>query len=242
MVEPSTERSGTSLLEASDLEAHFSTAGISRPRGPGTHGGTMFSYQKNDRFFAQISDGLESLGCEELVELGGRDVMPTYRGIYFSADAADLYRITYSVRAITRILAPLITFDCHSTKYLYKTAMAIPWADLFGLDETFSVSANVSHSLIRHSQYAALCVKDAIVDSFRDRFGSRPNVEKINPDIAFNLHLFKDTATIHLDLSGGSLHRRGYRKESGDAPMQETLAGAIIRLTGWNGETPLIDP
>ena len=136
----------------------------------------------------------------------------------------------------------MITFDCHSTKYLYKMARCIPWNELFGLDKTFMVMSNVSHSKIRHSQYAALILKDAIVDTFSEWFTRRPDVERIKPDVVFNLHIFNNKATIYLDTSGGSLHRRGYRKESVDAPMQETLAASIIRLSGWDGSKPLYDP
>lgn len=202
----------------------------------------MFSYQKNYRFFAQISDGVEDLGAEELTSLGASEVKSTFRGIYFSADKEALYRITYTSRLVTHVLAPLVSFDCHSTKYLYKMARQIPWSEIFSLDKTFMVSANVSHSKIRHSQYAALVLKDAIVDGFREWFTARPNVERIRPDVIFNLHIFNNKATIYLDLSGGSLHRRGYRKESVDAPMQETLAASIINLSGWDGQTPLYDP
>ena len=202
----------------------------------------IYSYQKNNRFFAQIADGMEELGVEELTRLGAEEVKPTFRGLYFSADKEALYRINYTARIISRVLAPLMTFDCHSTDYLYKTARTIPWTDLFPLDNTFVISATVSNSKIRHSQYAGLVLKDAIVDSFRDRYNERPNVERINADICFNLHISHNKATIYLDTSGGSLHRRGYRQEALDAPMQETLAAAIIRLSGWDGQTPLYDP
>ncbi|HPS94442.1 MAG TPA: THUMP domain-containing protein [Deltaproteobacteria bacterium] len=202
----------------------------------------MFNYQMNNRFFAQVADGMEELGSEELAGLGAEEVMPTFRGLYFSADREALYRINYAARIISRVLAPLMTFDCHSTKYLYKTALTIPWTDLFTLADTFVISATVSNSIIHHSQYAGLVLKDAIVDSFRDRYNERPNVERINADICFNLHISHNKATIYLDTSGGSLHRRGYRQDSVDAPMQETLAAAIVRLSGWDGETPLYDP
>jgi len=202
----------------------------------------IFNYQMNRRFFAQVADGMEELGSEELTGLGAEEVIPTFRGLYFSADRGALYRINYAARIISRVLAPLLTFDCHSTKYLYKTACTIPWTDLFTLEDTFVISATVSNSIIHHSQYAGLVLKDAIVDSFRDRYNERPNVERINADICFNLHISHNKATIYLDTSGGSLHRRGYRQDSVDAPMQETLAAAIIRLSGWEGGTSLYDP
>jgi len=202
----------------------------------------MFSYQKSGRFFGQITEGFEELGIEELRELGADDIKPSHRGFYFSADQASLYRINYCSRLFSRILAPLLRFDCHSSKYLYKTACKIDWPALISLDSTFAVNANVSHSKIKHSHYASLCLKDAIVDVFRESTGKRPDVETKTPDVRFNLYIQNNMATVYLDASGGSLHRRGYRKEGVAAPMQETVAAAIIKYSGWNGERPLIDP
>lgn len=202
----------------------------------------MFTYQKNQRFFAQIANGLEELGAQELSQLGASDVAPSYRGLYFSADQAVLYRINYTARLITRVLAPLLTFDCHSDRYLYKTARSLPWTELLALDKTFAVFANVANSYIRHSQYAALRLKDAIVDQFRDACDARPDIDPIHPDVWISLYIESNKATIGLDTSGGSLHRRGYRQASVEAPMQETLAAAILQLSGWQGERPLYDP
>jgi putative N6-adenine-specific DNA methylase len=202
----------------------------------------MFSYQKSGRYFAQIAEGLEDLGSSELLELGALDIKSGYRGFYFSADKASLYRLNYCSRFLSRILAPLIRFDCHSDKYLYKTACSIDWTELLELQDSFAVKANVAHSRITHSQYAALRLKDAIVDVFRKKTGRRPSVETKNPDILFNLHIQNNKATIYLDTSGASLHRRGYRLKSIAAPMQETVAAAIIRLSGWDGQRPLVDP
>jgi putative N6-adenine-specific DNA methylase len=202
----------------------------------------MFSYQKSGRYFAQVAEGLEVLGKNELQDLGARDIKPSYRGFYFSADKGTLYRLNYCSRLLSRILAPLIRFDCHSDKYLYKTASKIYWPSLIGLDETFAVKANVSQSKVSHSQFASLRLKDAIVDVFRKETGSRPNVDTREPDVLFNLHIQNNKATIYLDTSGASLHRRGYRLQSITAPMQEVVAAAIIRLSGWNGTRPLTDP
>ena len=202
----------------------------------------MFSYQKSGRFFGQITEGLEELGLKELQELGAEEIKPSHRGFYFSADQASLYRINYCSRLFSRILAPLLRFDCHSSKYLYKTACKIDWPALINLDSTFAVNANVSHSKIKHSHYASLCLKDAIVDVFRESTGKRPDVETKTPDVRFNLYIQNNKATVYLDASGGSLHRRGYRKEGVAAPMQETVAAAIIKYSEWNGERPLIDP
>jgi putative N6-adenine-specific DNA methylase len=202
----------------------------------------MYNYQKSGRYFAQIAEGLEDLGKSELQNLGAREIKPAYRGFYFSADKQTLYRLNYCTRFLSRILAPLIRFDCHSDKYLYTTASKINWPSLIDLKETFAVKANVSQSKITHSHYASLRLKDAIVDAFRKKTGTRPGIDTRDPDVLFNLHIQNNKATIYLDTSGASLHRRGYRLNSITAPMQEIVAAAIIRLSGWNGSRPLVDP
>lgn len=202
----------------------------------------MFTYQKTNRYFAQIGNGLEELGKIELEQLGGVDVQEAYRGLYFQADQHTLYRINYRSRLCTRITAPLLKFDCHSAKYLHKTAIKMPWEDLLDKNGSFIISATTANSKIKHSQYAAQCLKDAIVDRFRDKFGVRPSVDKENPDLWLDLHIGNNKASISLNTSGDSLHRRGYRLESTEAPMQESLAAAIITLTGWSGEKTLVDP
>ncbi len=202
----------------------------------------MFDYQRNHRYFAQIAGGMEELGAEELSELGAKHIRPAYRGIYFEADKATLYRVNYCSRLIARVLAPLCSFQCHSDRYLYQRALEINWPVFFTGDYSFAVSANVSHSKISHSQYAALRLKDAIVDRFKTAHRRRPNIDRIEPNIRLNLYIENNWATISLDTSGESLHRRGYRKASVEAPMQETLAAVIIRLSDWDGSRPLYDP
>ncbi|MEZ4702716.1 MAG: THUMP domain-containing protein [Rhodothermales bacterium] len=202
----------------------------------------MYLYQENRRFFAQIAHGTEELGAVELAELGARSVSTSYRGLFFDANPASLYRIVYGSRLVTRVLAPIAAFHCHNPDYLYRTAMDIEWSDFLPSDGTFAVFANVSNSKIRHSKYAALRIKDAIADQFRERSGSRPDVDTRDPDLWINLYIENNHATISIDASGGSQHRRGYRLEAGRAPMQETVAAAIIRYSGWDGDMPLYDP
>jgi putative N6-adenine-specific DNA methylase len=202
----------------------------------------MFAYQQNRRYFAQIAAGLEELGAEELRKLGAVGIRPTFRGLDFEADPASLYRINYQSRLVTRVLAPLRAFACRSTERLYRQARQIPWKEILDANRTLAVFANLSNSPIRHSQYAALCLKDAIVDYFREDCGRRPDVRRIDPDVWIHLFIENDRAVISLDTSGGSLHRRGYRGEGVEAPMQETVAAAIIHWTGWSGAQPLVDP
>ena len=202
----------------------------------------MYEYQRNKLYFAQIADGIKELGVEELSELGAHKVSPAYGGIYFNADREALYRINYFTRFASRILAPLVSFDCGTPDQLYKKAKQINWPDFISEKNTFAVFGNVSNSMITNSHYASLRLKDGIADSFREISGKRPDVDSRNPDIWLNLHIRNDKAVISLDTSGGSLHRRGYRKDSVSAPMQETVAAAIIRYAEWNGEVPLYDP
>ncbi len=202
----------------------------------------MFDYQKTSRYFCQIAGGLEEYGAGELAALGSEEIKPAFRGIYFAADKETLYRINYCSRFIMRVLAPLLSFPCHNDRTLYKRAKDVPWTSLIRDQSTFAISSNVVHSRMRHSQFAALRLKDAIVDRFSDDGMPRPNVDRKKPDVRINLHIDKNRAVISLDASGQSLHRRGYRRESVEAPMQETLAALILHLSEWDGSKTLYDP
>jgi len=201
-----------------------------------------YAYQKNNRYFAQTANDVRDIVEQELIELEAKDTSLASSGVYFNATQDVLYTINYNSHLCNRIIAPLLTFDCHSDRYLYKTALKIEWDDFINEKQTFAVYASVSNSAIKHSKYAALKLKDAIADYFREKKGVRPSVDTIDPDLWINLHIRNNKATISIDTSGGSLHRRGYRKRSVSAPMIETLAAAIIRLSGWDGVTPLYDP
>jgi putative N6-adenine-specific DNA methylase len=202
----------------------------------------VFAYQTDQTYFAQIAEGIEELGAEEIRRLGAATVRPSFCGLHFEADAAALYRINYQSRLVSRVLAPLTRFTCYDTDRLYRMARKVPWKAVMGVTQTLAVFANVSNSKIRHSQYAALCLKDAIVDYFREDCGRRPDVRRTDPDVWISLFVENNRAVISLDTSGGSLHRRGYRQEGGPAAMQETVAAAIIQWTGWDGSRPLVDP
>jgi putative N6-adenine-specific DNA methylase len=203
----------------------------------------MFQYQQRNRYFAQIASGFEEIAEAELKHLGATDLKPAFRGIHFEAEPETLYRINYTARVIVRVLAPLVTFDCHSDNYLHQTALKQDWSQFITPRDTFAVHATTSNTpSLKHSQYAALKVKDAVCDFFREKTGKRPGVDVQSPDLGIHLFVRNNRAVISIDVSGGSLHKRGYRTLSVEAPMQETLAAAIIRLSGWDGERPLIDP
>lgn len=201
-----------------------------------------YLYQRTGQYFGQLASGVEAAGEAELKDLGAEHIVPGYLGCYFRTDPRTACDIVYRTRIFSRILAPLISFDCHSAKYLYKTAQNIDWSDFLTLAKTFAITSNVADSNIRNSQYAAQVLKDAIVDQFRAKTDQRPDVDTHNPDLLLNLYIHENKARISVDLGGGSLHKRGYRTESVEAPMQETLAATILRLSGWHGERPLYDP
>ncbi len=168
----------------------------------------MYEYQTQG-FFAQCTGKMEELCEQELIELGAAETKIDYKGVYFKSDIPTIYKINYVSRLLSRVLAPLVIFPCHNTNTLIKRAKKINWEDFCSLEKTFSISASVSKSQITNSLYASQCLKDGIVDYFREKYGKRPNVEVVNPDVRLNLHINKDTAIISLDTSGESLHKRG---------------------------------
>lgn len=203
----------------------------------------MFMYEAQGEFFAQVAGGLEELAAKEVASLGGTEVHAFPRGLEFHADQSTMQRVVYCTRLLSRVLAPLTRFDVKSAEDLYLKTKQIDWTHLMTFDETFAVHANVSTSVIDNSHFAALKVKDVVADMFRKRYkGKRPSVDVRDPDLSINLHIRDNVATVSLDCAGGALHRRGYRLDSVEAPMQETLAAAILELAGWEGKEPLYDP
>ena len=157
----------------------------------------MFDYQRHQRYFAQANPGLVDLAEAELRELGAHHTRTVGGGVVFEADRAELYRINYQTRLASRILAPLAEFDCQGPDDLYERSRSLPWEKIFDLQHTFAVFANVSGEAFRHSGFAALRLKDAVADRFRDRFGRRPDVDPKRPDLWIGLHVDGE------DLSGG---------------------------------------
>jgi putative N6-adenine-specific DNA methylase len=193
-------------------------------------------------YFATTAKGVESVLAGELSRLGARAVVVKTGGVAFSGDRELLYRANLWLRSASRVLVPLAEFMCVSERELYDTLRQVPWHAHLTPEMTLAVDANVRDSILTHSHYAALRVKDAIVDSIRDRVGARPSVDTRDPDVRVNVRLFRNHCTVSLDASGTSLHERGYRKEGGAAPLKETLAAAIVALSGWRPEQPLVNP
>ncbi len=201
-----------------------------------------YEYQKSGRYFAQIPEEFKDLATQELKKFGAKDIRPTHRGLYFTASPKSLYTVNYCSAIISKILAPLFSFYCSSEKELYQKSLKFPWMDLLDRNQTFAIDSSVSHSKIHHSKFAALRLKDAIADSFTQKLGVRPSVNTEDPDLWIHLFIHRNRATVSIDTSGSSLHRRGYRLRSVKAPMMETLAAAVVRYAEWDGEKPLYDP
>lgn len=202
----------------------------------------MFEYRKENRYFAQITGSLELMVNRELTELGATDIEVSRSGCHFSADDKTLYKIILLAKTPQRILAPLVKFDCFSTKYLgilcYKD---IHWSQLFDVDETFGIMSNVKESVITNSLYASQVMKDAICHQFMLKTDRRPNFSIKEANILFNLHIDDNKATISLDLTGSSMHKRGYKTQSIKSSIQETIAASLVRETNWDGKTKLLD-
>lgn len=186
--------------------------------------------------------GLENILAQELSELGANNVEKGRRMVAFTGDKEMMYRANFSLRTAIRILKPIKHFRAKSADQVYDEIKKIDWSEYIGEGKTFTVDSVVYSDEFSNSRFVTYKVKDAIVDQFRERIGKRPNISVADPDVRLNIHIAEDRATVSLDSSGESLHRRGYRQETVEAPLNEVLAAGMIMMTGWKGETDFIDP
>ncbi|MCP4163987.1 MAG: bifunctional 23S rRNA (guanine(2069)-N(7))-methyltransferase RlmK/23S rRNA (guanine(2445)-N(2))-methyltransferase RlmL [Deltaproteobacteria bacterium] len=184
-------------------------------------------------FFANTPLNIEDILATELESFGASNIKQVKAGVHFSGTLETAYRACLWSRTANRILFPIKEFSAGSKEQLYTCIKLIKWENIISVDDTFAVSAKVSKSEIGDERYAALVVKDALVDYFRDLTGKRPDVQKEQPKIQLNLHIFDNQATISLDLSGESLHRRGYRLDGSSASLKENTAAALLYRSGW---------
>lgn len=197
---------------------------------------------KEFEMIAKTFQGLEEVLAAELTELGANDIQIGRRMVSFSGDKEMLYKANFCLRTATRVLKPLVHFKAHNPDEVYEEVKKIRWEDILSLQTTFAVDTVVYSEEFRHSKFVAYKVKDAIVDYFREKQGDRPNISITQPDIRLNMHIAGYDCTLSLDSSGDSLHKRGYRVATVEAPMNEVLAAGIVKLTGWKGDTDFIDP
>ena len=191
---------------------------------------------------AKTFQGLETVLATELIELGANNIQIGHRMVSFTGDKELLYRANFQLRTAIRVLKPIKHFRATSADEVYDAVKQIDWTEFLSNETTFAVDSVVFSNEFRHSKFVAYKVKDAIVDQFREKTGERPNIRITNPDLQLNIHVAEYDCTLSLDSSGESLHRRGYRQETVEAPLNEVLAAGIIMLTGWKGDCDLIDP
>ena len=186
--------------------------------------------------------GLEPVLAKELTQLGANNVEIGRRMVSFTGDKEMMYRANFQLHTAIKILKPISHFKASCADDVYEEIKKMDWTEYLADDKTFAVDSVVFSEEFRHSKFVSYKVKDAIVDQFRQRTGKRPNISVSSPDIRLNMHIAEDQCTLSLDSSGESLHRRGYRQESVEAPLNEVLAAGMILMTGWQGETDFIDP
>lgn len=187
--------------------------------------------------------GFEDLLTEELGELGYNQVEKLNRAVQLKGNWEDVYRLNYRLRLAISVLVKVKSFTIHKEEDLYKAAKKIDWPSYFDVDKTFAVKGAVFSTLFNHTQYPFLLVKDAIADVFREQTEDRrPDVNLKSPQVMFDVYIKDKSVVISLNTSGVPLFQRGYRQEVGDAPMNEVLAAGILRMSGWDKKSTLIDP
>jgi putative N6-adenine-specific DNA methylase len=193
-------------------------------------------------YFATVARGLEELAVEELTELGAQNVAPGFCGVSFQGDRELLYRVNLWARLPFRVLMKLGEFPSLDANELIESIQQIEWAKYLNPDLTMAVTVTGKNEQLNHSHFTAVQVKRAITNQQTKQFGDRSNVDIDEPDVRINVHIDKDICTVSLDSSGNSLHRRGYRSAVGDAPLKESLAAALMKMSGWTPDMAFVDP
>lgn len=186
--------------------------------------------------------GLEQVLAQELTQMGANNVQIGRRMVSFTGDKEMMYRANFQLHTAIRILKPIKHFKARSAEEVYDEVQKIDWSEYIQKGKTFSVDSVVYSEEFRNSRFVTYKVKDAIVDQFKAKSGDRPNISVSNPDVRLHIHIAEYNATLCLDSSGESLHRRGYRQESVEAPLNEVLAAGMVLMSGWKCDTDFIDP
>lgn len=192
--------------------------------------------------FVTTTPFLQPFLIKELQELGIPKIRPGLAGVFVPREMEFVYKINYCSRFATRVLFPFAQFRCESREDLYEGAYELDWPEIFSVDQTFAIDANVTSPTIRHSLFAAQVVKDAICDRFREANKGRPSVQIDSPNVQFNLFIYNGLATLSLDTSGAPLFKRGFRTQAGEAPLQESVAAALIEMNSLSSSDILCDP
>lgn len=193
-------------------------------------------------FFALTSRGLVDALRDELAQLGAKNLEKEPGGVYFDSNWATVYRANLRLRTATRVVKPILRFPAYKNEDLYNNIRKFDFTTLIEPEGTLAVEASVRDSVFTDQRFVAMKVKDAIVDQFREKTGTRPSVDNDKPDLVIVVRAFKNTFSVSLDTSGDPLFKRGYRVGTGDAPLKEHVAAGLLKLAEWDGETPIVDP
>ena len=200
---------------------------------------------------AKTFKGLEQVLAQELIELGANNVLIERRAVSFMGDKAMLYRANLCLRTAIRILVPVKTEKLNLSRnsgkqkpedMLYEAVKAVDWSEYMTSAGTFAIDTVMYSDFFRNSRFVTYRVKDAIADYWMERENTRPNVQVENPDLRINVHIANDQLTLSLDSSGESLHKRGYRVATTEAPINEVLAAGMLLIAGWKGQSDFVDP
>ncbi len=194
------------------------------------------------QFTAKTFHGLEKILASEVKKIGASDIKILTRAVSFKGDIEVMYRANYEARTALNILQKITEFTANSSDELYEKTKKINWDDFIKLEETFSIDKTIHSNIHKHSQFAALKTKDALVDFYNEKYQKRPSVNIKSPDKKINLHINGTKCTLSIDTSGDALFKRGYRKDTGPAPLNEVLAAGIVMLTDYKNIDYFYDP
>jgi putative N6-adenine-specific DNA methylase len=200
------------------------------------------SSSRSESFFATAPRGLEDLLLQEVISFSGKDAKAVPGGVAFSGGWDVCYRTNLWSRIASRVLWRIGEFSYGDENDLFAAAKAVNWPGFFPVERTIRVNVTAQKSPLKSLEFATLKIKDAVCDRFRDAVGSRPDVERADPDVRVHAFLEENKGTLYLDTSGEPLFKRGWRAEQGEAPLRENLAAGILKLTGWKPDEPLLDP
>src|SRR6478609_121927 len=202
-----------------------------------------YDYKHTGDFEMKVTTffGLEEILAKELMQLGGKDIVPFKRGVSVVGDLGFLYKANLCLHTALKVIIPITKFTANNDVELYEAIKLIDWERFISNSDTIMIESVINSELFTHSQYVSQKVKDGIVDRFRDKTGIRPDVDLIRPTFKLYVHIYKNEVSLNLDSSGDPLYKRGYRSDINEAPMKEVLAAGLVKLSGWEKHLLLVD-
>ena len=197
---------------------------------------------ENFEMTAKCLHGFEGILAKELRNLGAMNVTEGVRHVSFMGDLGFMYKANLSLRTAVSVLKPILSFKIYKEQDFYQAVYEFPWEDFVDKNGSFAIDSTVNSDIFTHSRYVVFRAKDAIVDRFRDKFGTRPNIDTNEPDVRLNVHIDRNTCNLSLNTSGEPLFKRGYRKSTNIAPINEVLAASLLLASGWDGQCDFLDP